>query len=513
MCRAILSNWNMLSTADRFGILPPSNRRTQPMPPPPATLDRLDLPLCVDLDGTLIKTDLVWESLVRLLKRNPLYLLVIPFWWIRGRAVLKRQLATRVKLDPATLPYNASFLAFLRQASHQGRRLVLVTASDALLAQAVAGYLGLFDEVLASDGKLNLRGRAKSEVLTARFGPRGFDYAGNSTVDIPVWESAAAAVVVDSSPGLEEQAGQHARLGATFPREVSRLSAFVRALRPHHWVKNLIIFVPLLTSHQLSNLTLLARAGWAFAAFCLCASAVYMLNDLLDLDSDRQHPAKKARPFASGELPLAAGLVAVPLLLAAAVAFAATLSWSFVSMLACYFLLTTAYSWFLRQIALLDVFTLAGLYTVRLGAGGVATGVEISFWLWVFSMFIFLSLALVKRFVELLALSQQKEPNLRGRGYLGRDLELVASLGSSCGFLAVLVLALYVNSQDVLILYHRPKLLLLGCPILLFWISRVWLIAHRARMADDPIVFALRDWVSHLLGLLMLLVLWLAGRP
>jgi 4-hydroxybenzoate polyprenyltransferase len=312
---------------------------------------------------------------------------------------------------------------------------------------------------------------------------------------------------------LERRAAQRARLGATFPREKSRLGAFVRALRPHHWVKNLIIFVPLLTSHQLTDPTLLASAGLAFLAFCLCASAVYMFNDLLDLDSDRQHPAKKLRPFASGELPLPAGLVAVPLLLVASVLVASMLSWNFIGALGLYFVLTTAYSWFLRQIALLDVFTLAGLYTLRLRAGEAATGIELSFWLLVFSMFIFLSLALVKRFVELLAPGQHKQPELSGRGYLGRDLELVASLGSSCGFTAVLVLALYVNSQAVLKLYHRPELLLLGCPILLFWISRVWLIAHRGQMDDDPIVFALRDWVSHLLGLLMLLVLWLAGRP
>ncbi len=509
----MLSKRNPLSTAYRFGTLQTNNRRTQFMPPPSATLDRLDIPLCVDLDGTLIKTDLVWESLVRLLKRNPFYLLIIPFWLTRGRALLKQRLATRVVLDPATLPYNEEFLAFLRQAKQKGRRLVLVTASDSVPARMVAEHLGLFDEVLASDGTLNLRGCAKGDALVGRFGPRGFDYAANSTVDIPVWESAAESVVVGASSRLGERVAQRARLGAAFPRESSRVGAFVRALRPHHWVKNLIVFVPLLTSRKFTNATLLASAGWAFVAFCLCASAVYMFNDLLDLDTDRQHPAKKSRPFASGDLPLAIGLGAVPLLLVAAGLVAYTLSWNFVGTLGFYVLLTSAYSWFLRQVALLDVFTLAGLYTLRLRAGEVATGVKLSFWLLVFSMFIFLSLALVKRFVELTALSRQPECNSRGRGYLTRDLELVASLGSSCGFLAVLVLALYVNSQEVLKLYHRPEILLLGCPILLLWISRVWLIAHRGQMNEDPIVFALRDWVSHLLGLLMLLVLWLAGRP
>src|ERR1041385_6049881 len=282
------------------------------MPDIATTTNRNNIPLCVDLDGTVIKTDLVWESLVVLLKHNPFYLLLVPFWLMRGRAFLKRQIANRVLLDVSRIPYNQPFIDFLKGAKKSGRRLLLVTASDAELAQAVAEHVAIFDEVIASDGKLNLRGKFKRAALTNRFGAGAFDYAANSTVDLPVWEDAAEALVVEASPGLEQRVTKITRVGGTFPRQNSLLRAFIRVLRPHHWVKNLIIFVPLLTSHQITNGPLLLRAFWAFVAFCLCASAAYIINDLLDLDSDRQHRSKKSRPFASGDLPISFGFAAIP---------------------------------------------------------------------------------------------------------------------------------------------------------------------------------------------------------
>jgi 4-hydroxybenzoate polyprenyltransferase len=249
-----------------------------------------------------------------------------------------------------------------------------------------------------------------------------------------------------------------------------------------------------------------------FLAFCLCASGVYVLNDLCDLDADRQHPGKRARPFAAGALPLQVGLLAVPILLAGGGFLACRLAWGFAAVLALYLAVATAYSCGLKRIALVDVFCLAGLYTIRLVAGHEATGVAYSSWLLVFSMFIFLSLALVKRFVELDAGRAREKPSIKGRGYVEGDTQLVAALGSASGFMAVLVLALYVNSVDVKALYHRPMLLLLVCPLLLYWISRVWLIAHRSQMHDDPTVFALKDPVSYAVGVLTLLVLWVAAR-
>ncbi len=480
------------------------------MPPAAANSPENPVPLCVDLDGTLIKTDVLWESLMLLLKRSPFYLVVLPLWWMRGRAFLKQQIASRTKLNPATLPYHPAFLEYLRDEQRAGRPLVLATAADEHLARPIAQHLGLFTEVIASNGETNIRGKHKGDALSQRFGRQHFDYAGNSTVDLPVWEQARSAIVVNASPRLADRARQLTDVSRVFPAPAPFLPALLRALRPHQWVKNLIVFVPLLTSHKFADKNVLLRAVLAFIAFCLCASGVYVLNDLLDLEADRHHALKKLRPFASGQLSLGLGLLLVPLLLTAGVGIAWWLSWNFAAVLALYFVLTTSYSWRIKQVALLDVFFLAGLYTMRLIGGHEATGVAYSFWLLVFSMFIFLSLALVKRFTELKALRQQNQQDSKGRGYTAGDLELVATMGIVSGFLAVLVLALYVNSEAVTRLYQCPNALLLLCPLFLYWISRVWLIAHRGQMHDDPIVFALKDGASYLIGALVLIALWLA---
>jgi 4-hydroxybenzoate polyprenyltransferase/phosphoserine phosphatase len=457
------------------------------------------IPLCVDLDGTVIKTDLLWESMLRLVARNPFYLFVLPFWFLRGRAHLKSEIARRIELNPASLPCHTEFVEFLREQHAHGRRVVLATASNHSLAECVAAHLGVFSEVIASDHHTNLRSRAKAARLVERFGHRGFDYAGNSNADRAVWREARHAIVV----GAPRRDLPDARV---FPAPGRMVPNLFRLLRPHHWTKNFIIFAPLLTAHQLGNSAHVRSAALAFVAFSLCASALYVLNDLLDLDADRHHANKRGRPFASGALPIPLGLVLVPLLLAGAAAFTTALPGRFALVIAAYFGLTTAYSYWIKRLALLDVFLLAGLYTIRLVAGHEATGVAYSAWLLVFSMFIFLSLALVKRFQELKTYNSHSP----GRGYTPGDLELIASLGSSSGYLSVLVLALYVNSEQVRTLYHHPLLLLLICPLFLFWISRIWLLAHRGQLHDDPVLFALRDRMSYLVGLLTLLIIWIA---
>ncbi len=482
--------------------------------PSTVSTGRKDLvPLCVDLDGTLIKTDLMCESMVRLLKRNPLYVFVLPFWWLKGRAFLKREIGARVELDVTTLPYHQPLVDFLREEHRCGRPIFLATASDRKLAQPVADHLGLFTDVLASNGETNLRGTRKLRAMEQRFGPRGFDYAGNSSVDLPVWQRARQAIVVNARETVTAQARRLATVSRVFNEPQVPVQSVLKTLRPHQWIKNLIIFVPLLTSHQLNNATLLGDAILAFMAFSLCASSVYVLNDLLDLDADRHHPTKKLRPFAAGDLSLPAGFVLVFLLLAVSGGLALLLPRTFAVVLALYFALTTSYSWRLKQLMLLDVFFLAGLYTMRLIAGHEASGIAYSFWLLAFSMFIFLSLALVKRYLELLGLRQEDKHGAKGRGYTANDLEMVATLGTTSGYLSALVLALYVNSSEVRVLYQHPTLLLLVCPLLLYWISRVWLIAHRGQMHEDPIVFALKDRASYVIGILTLMVLWLAtGR-
>jgi 4-hydroxybenzoate polyprenyltransferase/phosphoserine phosphatase len=476
----------------------------------PGNAPPTQVPLAVDLDGTLIRTDMLWESLVRLLRRNPLAAFVSLFALFKGRACFKQQIAARVQVDPKTIPYHDGFLGWLKEQKAAGRKLVLATASDIGMAGPVAAHVGLFDDVMASDGRVNLRNAAKRRALTTRFGERGYDYAGNSSDDLGVWSGARQAVVVNAPESLARRAARITGVGAVFPRRDSKAKAFVRALRPHQWVKNLIVFVPVLTAHQLSDAPTVGRALAAFVAFCLAASAVYLFNDLLDLDADRHHATKRNRPFASGDLPLSFGLLGSPALLLAALGLSLGLSLPFAMVIAVYFLISTSYSWRVKQIALLDVLFLAGLYTLRLVGGHVATGIVWSGWLLEFSMFIFLSLALMKRYQEIQSVRGRNGHELKGRGYTARHHDAVVALGVLSGLAAVVVLGLYVNSAQVVKLYNRPRLLLLACPLLFVWICRVWLLTYRGRMHDDPTAFAFKDWGSYLIGALMLAVMWLA---
>jgi len=464
--------------------------------------------LCVDLDGTLLRSDLLWESVVRLLQR-PWLLPLIPLWLLQGKARLKQELAERVALDAGTLPYHGEFLAHLREEKARGRVLILVTASDGRLARQVAAHLDLFDEVMASDGAVNLRGTTKAEALVARFGERGFDYAADADVDLPVWSRARRAVLVGASVDVARAAREKGEIAREFPRPVGRWAALLRLLRPHQLVKNLIVFVPLITSHQVTNPAAVQQGLIAFLAFCLCASGVYVINDLLDVESDRRHATKRARPLASGDVPLAWAFPVAGTLVLGAVGVAALLSPLFVGVVLLYLGTAAAYSWRLKRTALVDVFVLAGLYTLRLVAGHVATGIEFSDWLLAFSMFLFLSLALVKRFQEL-RLRPASAGVVAGRGYSAADLALLTPLGTASGYLAVLVLALYASSDKVRLLYQHPTVLMLICPLMLYWISRIWLVAHRGEMSDDPVAFALRDRPSYLVGLFALLIVWLA---
>jgi 4-hydroxybenzoate polyprenyltransferase/phosphoserine phosphatase len=471
------------------------------------------VPLAVDLDGTLIRTDMMWESLVRFGRQHPVAAFLSLFALFRGRAWFKQKVAACVQVDPAGLPYHVEFLAWLQAQKAAGRKLILATASDRKMAKPIAAHVGLFDDVMASDGKTNLRNAAKRRALSERFGERGYDYAGNSADDLGVWPGAREAVVVNAPESLARRAAGVTRVGATFLPRAALLPCLMRALRPHQWIKNLILFLPVLTAHKLADKAIVLPAALAFGIFCLAASAVYLLNDLLDLDADRHHATKRHRPFASGALPLQFGLLGAPLLLLAAVGLSLGLTPQFALVIGLYFCCSTTYSWRLKQIALLDVLCLAGLYTLRLVAGHVATGIAWSHWLLAFSMFIFLSLALMKRFQEIKTVRGQNGHELKGRGYTARHHTAVVTLGISSGLAAVIVLGLYVNSAQVVTLYAHPQLLLLACPLLLVWICRVWLLTYRGKMHDDPTAFAFKDWGSYVVGALTLGVMWLAtGR-
>jgi 4-hydroxybenzoate polyprenyltransferase len=464
-------------------------------------------PLVVDLDGTLIRTDLLYESVCKLFRESPASLCLIPYWLCLGKARLKEQLAMRTPMEPGTLPFNRDFVGWLQQERAHGRTLILCTASDQAAATAVAQHLGVFDEVMASNGTINLSGARKAEALVQRFGAAGFDYAGNSHADLAVWQRARRAVIVDPSADVVKQASRCGEVERVFPKPAAGFTAWRRVLRLHQWLKNLLLGVPVVAAHQVADLQIWLALMLAFASFSFCASAVYIVNDLLDLESDRQHPRKGDRPFASGLVPVWTGFLLAPLLLVASVVIARHVGTPFLIWLLVYIAVTGAYSFGLKRLLLIDCLTLAMLYTLRIIAGGAVAHIELSFWLLAFSCFLFLSLAFAKRYAELQLLSHNGKMQASGRAYYVSDAPLIQMLGITSGYAAVLVMALYLNSNTVLYLYRNPEVLWAAIPVTVFWVSWIWMQAHRGLLNEDAVVFALTDRVSLLAGLALACVL------
>jgi 4-hydroxybenzoate polyprenyltransferase len=458
-------------------------------------------PVIVDLDGTLIKTDTLLESVMVLLKQNPLWCFLLPFWLLKGKACLKNNIAARVNLNIEFLPYNETVINYIKKAIADGHDCYLATGSSKNIAESVANYIGSFKGVFSTDEHTNLTGRKKADLLEKNFGKGGYIYLGNEHVDLPIWENADKAVVVSGNKQLLEKARainknvEHIAVNAASFRTV------LKAMRIHQWVKNALIFVPLLTSHQFLSPELIFKCFSGFIAFSLAASSVYILNDLVDLESDRQHASKSRRPFAAGTMSIMFGLVLFPLLLLAGFLIASFLPVDFLIALVVYYAFTLVYSFKLKRIIMLDTIMLAALYTMRIIAGTLLIGVHFSFWLLAFSMFIFLSLAFVKRYTELVSMISDGKKKIAGRGYHTEDASMVSSFGAASGYIAVLVFSLYINSPEVADLYSKPDVLWLASPILLYWISRVWIIAHRGEMHDDPIVFAVKDLQSVITGI------------
>ncbi len=458
-------------------------------------------PLCVDLDGTLVKSDTLYDSLCVMLRHRPAAVLKLPFWLLGGKARVKAELARIAPIDAAKLPYNQKVVNFLRQEKRNGREIYLVTGADERLAHAVAVHLNLFSETLGSDGVKNLTGNLKLAELQLRF--ESFDYIGNSRVDLPLLAASVEPMVANPSRALM-LALKSRRITPVHDFRDHRpfAKSITKAIRVHQWAKNVLVFVPLLLSHKLTHSSILAAVA-CFFCFSFTASANYLVNDLLDIESDRHHASKRLRPFAAGDLPVLWGLFLVFLLTGATIAlFVAvpSLPWHFFLWLIAYAVVTTSYSFWLKRIALVDVIVLSGLYTLRMLAGGAATGTTISPWLASFSTFLFLSLAMVKRFSEIENLRERGVTTTHGRGYLVADLEQIRSFGTSSGFVAVLVFTFYISRPDVEVLYRHAMRLWLIVPLLLLWILRVWLKASRGELDDDPVIFALRDKMSLAIG-------------
>ena len=452
--------------------------------------------VAVDLDGTLTLTDTLYESVLKLVGNRPSFLLLIPFWLFKGIAHLKQKVAEHSELDVTTLPYNQPFIDWLKEEKLRGKKIVLCTAANDKIAMAVVNNFDFFDSFIASDSKTNLKSARKRDALQERYGVKGYDYAGNSNDDLEVWVGASNAIVVNASENVLKKASTLTSVTQVFPPERARIAVWLKALRIHQWLKNLLLFVPLLASHQIGNSQSLGLLAIAFLSFSLCASSVYISNDLLDLESDRSHPRKRFRPFASVKLSILQGVFVAPLLIMASFLLGAVVGLDFLFVLLVYLFLTVMYSFSLKRLVLVDCLTLATLYTMRIIAGAAAVSISLSFWLLAFSIFIFLSLALVKRYAELLVQSREGKNSVHGRGYLVSDAPLVQTLGVSSGYISTLVIALYLRSENVMSLYAQHLVLWLLIPILLFWVSWVWLKSSRGEMHDDPIVFAAKDKAS-----------------
>jgi 4-hydroxybenzoate polyprenyltransferase/phosphoserine phosphatase len=471
-----------------------------------ASLD--NRPLCVDLDGTLINTDLLVEGLLSVFStRGVLPLLTLLTW---SRAQLKMRVAQLAQLDPRDIPFNRELIDFLREQRWMGRRIVLVTAADRRAAQAVAQHLDLFDEVIASNGVQNLKGDAKAEELVRRFGRKGFDYIGNDRSDLPVWREANASGVVNAPASVARAARQVGNVFLEISDRPSPARMILKAMRPYQWVKNLLVFVPLVASRSFGDVKAFDDAFYIFASFCLVASGIYLINDLLDLSADRQHPRKRERPVASGALSLTTGVIAAAVLLAFGIVLGVLAE--AVQFVLLYAAVSLAYSLALKEYPLLDVFMLAGLYTVRIVAGGVATEHPVTLWLLAFSGFTFLSLALVKRAAELGGSARSAEQlSVTRRGYQPEDRQLLVTFGVASAFASSVVLALFISTAAAMQAYRSPEVFWGVVPLILFWHCRLWLAAERGRMHDDPIIYAVRDWVSWLVGAAKIVLVLLAS--
>ena len=468
-------------------------------------------PLCVDLDGTLVATDTTVEGLLEVLKAAPWRIFSLFAALFGGRPALKRYIAKNSRVDARTLPYREEVLSEMRRARAAGRPIVLITASDQSTADAVGAHVDLIDEAIGTTSDVNLKAQRKADFLVERYGVGGFEYVGDSSADLPVWRAAGQALMVAPSRGTQrraEGAVPESRLLVTRP---NKLRAAIKELRPHQWAKNVLLFVPLYFAHQYGDLQLVLTVLMAFFSFSFAASSIYVLNDLVDLPSDRQHRSKRDRPLAAGTLSIPEGIAlsassfAVSMVLA--VAF---VNPKFVFVVLGYVALTTAYTFGLKQKMIIDVLTLASLFTYRVMAGGVAAAIPLSEWLLAFSIFFFTSLAFVKRYSELIQIKADGQLGIKGRNYVPADIPIIVAAGLSSGFLAVLVFALYINTPAIIDYYPRYQVLWGICLVLVYWVMRIWFLAARGQMNDDPVLFAVKDRTSLVAGMVVVVCLMAA---
>lgn len=469
-----------------------------------------DVPLIVDLDGTLIKIDTLHEALVQLFSRKPVQGLRALVMLTRGRATFKAAIADHLLPDVATVPVDEAVIKEIKRARNDGRKVYLATAADQRFAEVFAHSIGQFDGVFASAEGINLKGEVKANRLVAAFGLHGFDYIGNSAADIPVWRAARTALVSGASSRLIQRLSSEAPAPIVLGARKFAIWPYISALRPHQWLKNGLVTLPAFAAHDFS-ISSLTTVLIAFASFCLSASSIYLVNDMLDLPHDRAHSEKRFRSIAAGLVPLSHAILLFGTTAALSIVLALMLPWAFIFTLMAYFGISMGYSLYLKRKLMIDVVALAMLYGIRVVAGGAATGIPLSHWLVGFCFFMFLSLALVKRTAEIMTLSPTSVEKIKGRGYRSEDRQTITSLAAASGFVGILVFALYINSQEVTARYANPDLLWGVCVILVYWLGRVYFLAGRGEMNQDPVIFAATDRISLLAGAIILAIVLVAA--
>lgn len=458
--------------------------------------------LAVDLDGTLLNSDMLLETFWNAASQDWGSAIGAVRALSKGKAALKAELTEASNVDVTTLPYNTDVLDYIASWKADGGKVALVTATNQKIADDIAAHLGIFDAVHGSTDDTNLKGETKAAFLTETYGAQGFAYMGDTDADLPVWAAATEIVTVNAPKALRGKAealsGDITHLG----RDSIDIKPYIKALRPHQWVKNILVFVPIFLAHQLDMVTLFMGL-LGFVAFSLTASSVYVINDLLDLDADRVHPRKCKRPFAAGAVPIRHGTGMAAAFLGAGALLSLIVGPVFLLVLALYFAATTGYSFYFKRRMVIDICVLSGLYTMRIIAGGVAAGIGLSVWLLAFSVFFFFALAAIKRQAELVDNAKAGKLAPSGRGYRVDDLAIVSQMSIASGYVSVMVLALYINSPSVSLLYGSPPVLWGICLVLLFWLSWVAMVTHRGEMHDDPIVYAVKDRISRICGFLI----------
>lgn len=455
-------------------------------------------PIVVDLDETLTPVDTLHEAMIRLIKTNPLVIFHIFLWALKGKAFLKNKVAEHDQIDVTNLPINAALLEYLKQQKTDNKRaIILATASHQNTATAIAKKLDIFDDVIASTPDANIKGAVKLDAIKDKVG-ESFVYAGDSKADLAVWKDAKAAILVNVPKSLRDKAEALTKIEKEFTSAsfFTRLATWIKAIRVHQWLKNSLLFVPILTTFSFDDTSAIANVLIAFCSFSLLASATYIFNDILDLDNDRAHARKRNRPLAAGSISVASGVVCSAIMLAVGLYLSALVSAGFTYALLIYLCITVSYSCFLKRTVLIDVIALSLLYTIRIIAGAVAINEPTSSWLLAFSVFIFLSLALVKRCGELVALAKENKEEIKGRAYKISDLVILWPLGISAAMSSVVVFGLFISAPETVVRYSSPDLLWICAVILTYWLSRIWIVTARGEMHDDPIVFAIKDATS-----------------